>query len=564
MGYLISFVLVFQFITFSLFSCTTMLITKGATKDGSVIVAHTDDDEFGDQRLVYVPAKDYPKNAKRPLYKFDTSNYPRYVGTSLSTAYDLSNYPATKPLGYIDQVEHTYAYIEGNYSIMNEKQLAIGECTNSTYFYFEADKDKRRIAIEDMSRIALERCSSAKEAIILIGALAEKNGYYGWGETLLFADKNEGWVFEISCDPEGTSAIWVAKKIPDGEIFVAANQFRIQDVLQNDPDMLYSSNLFSLAKKYKWLDEKNNLNWLKAVCPGEFDHPYYTLRRVWRAFSLFNPSLNLSPWVDNAYTTYYPFSIKPQKKVDLPDVIRIYRDHYEGTEFDLTKGLAAGPYDCPNRFIGSYDRCDYPNKRKDPLEGAWERSISIYYTGYTYITKLRSWLPDEIGGISWIALDDPYLSCFIPFYAGINTLPKAYQYGSPIEYDNKFAWWGYNIVSNWVSAMYNYALKDVQQMQLSLENSQISKQNEIEKEALSLYKTDKQKAKEYLTSYCTDNADFILKKWWGLAHYLMEKFNNGYINKPKMAQPTGYPKWWLNDVGYKNGPITYEKKKNED
>lgn len=477
-------ILILLLITAEAFSCTTMLITKKATKDGSLIVSHSDDDELGDQRIVCVPPKTHKKGSKRAIYPDITTNYPRYSGKDFAKAYDIKGLKKSEPLGYIGQAEKTYGYIEGNYGIINEYQLSIGECTNSTYFYFDLEKDKRIMGIGQLSKIALERCKKAQEAIILMGALAEKYGYYGFGETLLLADKEEGWVFEISCSPEGTSAIWTAKKVEDGEVFVAANQFRIQDIDPNDPNILYSSNLFDLAKKYNW-NKNGKLNWLKSVCPGEFDHPYYSLRRVWRAFSLINPSLNLSPYVEGPYSTYYPFSIKPQDKLTIQDIMKIHRDHYEGTQFDLTKGLAAGPYGSPNRYIGKYDRVDFPNKLKNKLKGAWERSISIYYTGYVYVTQIRDWLPDSIGGVTWIAYDDPSLSCFIPFYAGITDLPKNFQYGSPVEFDKNFAWWAFNLCANW-TYYFNYAAKEILSKQKQFEEAEFKQQKEIEDKALNI------------------------------------------------------------------------------
>jgi len=554
-------ILILLFISAQAFCCTTMLITKKATKDGSLIISHSDDDELGDQRIVFVPAKTHKKNSKRAIYLDVNTNYPRYVGKETSPAYDIKGYKKSKPLGYIDQVEKTYAYIDGNYGIINEYQLSIGECTNSTYFYFEQDKEKRIMGIGQLSKIALERCKTAKEAIKLMGELAEKYGYYGYGETLLLADKEEGWVFEINCTPNGTSAMWVAKKVPDGEVFVAANQFRIQDIDPNDPDFLYSSNLFDLAKKYNW--EKNKyLNWLKIVCPGEFDHPYYSLRRVWRAFSLINPSLNLSPYVEGPYTKYYPFSIKPEKKITIQDIMVIHRDHYEKTPFDLTKGLAAGPYGSPNRYLGKYDRVDFPNKMTKKLEGAWERPISIYYTGYVYVTQIRDWLPDAIGGVTWIGFDDPHLCCFIPFYAGITNLPNTFQYGSPIKFDKRFAWWAFNLCANW-TYYFNYATKEIISKQKILEENQFEQQEKIENKALSIYKRSPARAKKYLTKYCIKNTNNIVNEWWDLLEFLISKYRDGFINIPKSGQLVGYPNWWLEMAGYQNGPITYEKPNND-
>ncbi|MBI5346274.1 MAG: C69 family dipeptidase [Chlamydiae bacterium] len=549
----------FSFITPKALACTTIIATKEATQDGSIIIAHTDDDEVGDQRIVKINAKDYKKGDKRPIYK-DATLFPRYVGKDRSKAYDTQDAKPFEPIGYIDQVEHTYNYIEGNYGIINEHELAFGECTNSTYFFYDVDPKKRIMGIFTLSQIALERCKKAKEAIVLMGELAEKYGYYGFGETLLVGDTEDAYVFEISCDPKGESAIWVAKKVPAGEVFVAANQFRIQEIDPNNENFLYSSNLYQIAKEQNWTKDNQLLNWQKSVCPGEFDHPYYSLRRVWRVLSKMSPASNLSPYVESAFTKYYPFSIKPDKKLSVQDVISLIRDHYEGTEFDLTKGLAAGPFGCPNRYIGDYDRVDFPNQMKKPLEGAWERSISIYYTGFSYVTQLRGSLPHGLGGLTWIGFDDPYQTCFIPIYAGVESLPKSFEYGNPQKFDPDFAWWIFNYSANWTDCFYDRIIGEVQKTQTKLEKEEFDNQKMIEEKALQYFSKDPKEGKKYLTTYCRDNANNIVNQWWDLAKFILAKFTDGFDNLPNSGSKLGYPAWWLKDVGYEKGPTSYKEK----
>jgi len=546
------------------FSCTTMLVTKEASNDGSIFVTHSVDDEVGDPRIVYIKAKDFPKGSKRPIFPSSYDRYPRNVGNYFSCVYETEGYPTTKPIGYIDQVLHTYAYFEGNYAIMNEHQLAIGECTNSSKFIFMKPSKDRIFHISTLAIIALERCKEAKEAIILMGKLAEQYGYYGMGETLLLGDKKEGWVFEISCDPEGKSAVWVAKRVPDGEFFVSANIFRIRDVDTNDPDMMYSSNLFTIAKKYKWFDplKGEKLDWLEAVSPGEYNHPYYSLRRIWRIFSLVNPSLNLSPWVKNGYSRDYPFSIKPQKKISLREIMKLHRDYYQGTQFDLSKGLAAGPFECPYRYIGPYDPAQNLVTKGMKIEGAWERPVSIFYCGNVNVNQIRPDLPDPIGGIAWVGLDYPTTNCFVPFYCGIYGLPNSYEYCNPNKFNRDTAWWAYNFVANFAGLKFSYMIKDIRKEQGEIENQEINQIASIDQKALSLYRSNPIKARQYLTKYCINNADQVLKKWWKLADNLIQKYTDGYINHPKIAQEVGYPKWWREKVGYLEGPTTYQKPPN--
>ena len=542
------------------FSCTAIVVTKGATVDGSVIVAQSDDDHMADQRIVFVPAKEHKNGEKRAINPV-AHDYPRDVGKERASVYEHKNFPPSKISGYIDQVKHTYSYFDGTYGIINEHQLAIGEATNVSYYHYNPDKNMI-FDISELSRIALERCKKARDAIKTVGELAEEYGYFDDAETLIFADTDEAWVFEISATPYKKGAMWVAKKVPDGEVFVCANQLRIREIKPNDPDTMYSKNLFKIAKEMNWIQTSGEIkfDWLKSICPGELHHPYYSLRRVWRLQSKINPDLKLSPWVDDAYTKEYPFSIKPAKKLSVHDVMELYRDHYEGTEFDLTKGIAAGPFGCPSRYIGPYEPDQNIGTPPKKTQGAWERSISIFYTGFVHINQLRGWLPDAIGGVSWIGYDEPYTTCFIPFYVGVNNLPDSFQNGSTRHFDKQIAFWTFNFVTNWAQLKYSYMIQDIQKIQKEIELSEITEQESIEKKALSFFQTDEYKAKEFLTSYCNENTSKVLEKWQNLAYFLIEKYTEGYINKPKLHEEVGYPAWWRQEVGYPNGPTSYTKK----
>jgi len=563
-------VLFFLLFCTSIFSASNFLITKGASKCG-VVIGHTDDGIPGDPRIVYIPAKNNKSATNRAVY-LDAVVYPRHVGKK-AHAYDTSDNP-TQPIGHIEETTpHTYAYIEGNYGIINEHQLAMGECTNLSNFTFDYQESVRILGIAELTRIALERCTRAKEAILLMGNLAEKYGYYGDGETLLVGDTEEGWVFEISCSPDGRGAMWVAKKIPDGEVFVAVNQYRIQKISQDDPDVLYSKNLFTLAQKNQWItNNKNSINWQMIVSPGENHHPYAALRRLWRLFQKINPSLNFSPWVQNAFTTVYPFSIKPAHPLDIEEILNLFRDHYEGTEFDLTKGLAAGPYGCPNRNLdSSLESTEMPLLQKriakqdvsvqseiinDDSTGAWERAISVPYIVYSYITQSRKDLPDPIGGKVWIGFAEPYNTCYIPCHVGIADLPDYFNKGNPILYDEQFGLLPFKLVSNWITCCYSCAIEDVKFKQRQLERAEISYQDSFEQ---SLLFENSENIKTLLTSYCKKNTQDIIDKWWNLFYLIVAKYSDGFINIPKVGTRIGYPQWWKDQVGFKKGPTTYNK-----
>ena len=559
-------------LTLPAWACTTTIVGKSASADGSVLVSHSEDG-LSDPSVVYVPAKDHPEGSLRPVfYSTVALDYKPQWGASethrLNTkdrgpTYDVKGIPASIPLGYIPQVSHTYAYFDGNYGIMNEHQLSIGECTDKAKVHPEPEPGKRIFYSSELSRVALERCKTAREAVLLMGQLIETYGYYGTGETLLVGDPNEGWVMEMAgYDKNGTGGVWVAQRVPDDSFFVAANQFRIRDIRPDASDMLYSKNIFSIAQeKGWWQPEQGLLDFTSVYGDGEFHHPYYSLRRVWRAQMLAAPSLELSPWAEGPYTRQYAFAVKPDKQLSPRDVFAIHRDNYEGTEFDLTKGLAAGPFGDPNRFEGNAESVADKEGRLTPLNGEFERPLNIYRCVYSYVNQSRNGLPDAIGGVMWIGMDRPGTTTFMPFYAGATTLPASLQHADILSFDKNSLWMSFNYVANYAMLKYSYMIQDIHAVRDKYESAAFHKQPSLEKEALALWNSGKrQEARELLTQYSQDNAQALLKDWWKLSEDLYLKYNDGYINDQKsLAQPVFYPSWWLQKVGYENGPTSYEK-----
>ncbi|MBN3038697.1 MAG: C69 family dipeptidase [Candidatus Omnitrophica bacterium] len=556
-------------------ACTTILVTKGASEDGSVMVAHSDDSELFDQRLAYVPAADHEPGSMRPVYydaaalgdrpQYHGYELNRYVGTERGPTYVDPDKPQSIPLGYIPQVEHTYAYFDASYAVMNEHQLMFGECTDGTKIQPEPVPGKLIFYSAELSRVAVERCKKAREAVELIGHLIETYGYYGTGETLPIGDTEEGWIIEMAPSPEGEGGLWVAKKVPDGEIFVAANELRIREVDPDDPDMLYCDKLHEIAQKHGWWKPQDGkLDWLKTVSQGEYNHPYYSLRRVWRLQSRIAPSKAKSPWVKDGYAKEYPFSIKPDKKLSVRDVMGLYRDYYQDSEFDLSNGIAAGPFGCPYRYPGPQDAKGDTNDQDAEMEGAWERPISIFRCGFSYVCQGRGWLPDPIGGLLWFGPDEPMSTCYVPFYAGVQNIAEPYYTCDTTSFSEKSAWWAFNFVANWAALKYSYMIKDIQEKQNEIELAEIESIKKMDQQALEIYKDDPQKATDMLTAFCKTQANQVVKDWWEFAWGLVARYDDGYVNEPgKMAQELGYPQWWLKQTDYDKGPVTYEKKEEE-
>ncbi|MCL5807654.1 MAG: C69 family dipeptidase [Deltaproteobacteria bacterium] len=553
-------------------TCTTTLTGKKASADGSVMVSHSDDG-LSDARLIYVPAMDHRPGSLRPVFyshcaldfkpQWGASETQRIVTRDRGPGYDTTGDPSSVPLGYIPQVRHTYAYFDANYGIMNEHQLSIGECTNKAKVHPEPEPGKRIFYSAELSRVALERCRTAREAVTLMGELIEKYGYYGTGETLIVADPGEGWVMEMAgYDMNGTGGVWVAQRVPDDGFFVAANQFRIREIRRNAADMMFSGNIFAVAEKQGWWKPGDGpLDWTSVYGDGEFHHPYYSLRRVWRAQSLAAPSLNLAAWVEGPFTKIYPFAVKPDQKLTVENIFAIHRDNYEGTEFDLTKGLAAGPFGNPNRFEGQAEGVADKEGRLTPLKGEFERPLNIYRCVYAYVNQSRHWLPDAIGGLTWFGPDRPATAVLMPFYAGATTLPAPIQKGDILSFNRESMWTAFNYVANYAMLKYSYMIKEIQAVRDRLEARFFGTQQEVEEEALALWKKgDKKGARSLLTRHADEQALNVLREWWLLSEHLYIKYNDGYLNtKAGIAQAVFYPAWWLKLVGYQDGPTSYEK-----
>lgn len=546
------------------FGCTTFGITKSASTDGSVLVGHSNDG-FGPGDVAsiiredmvifsYVPAQNFTPGSKRPI-PYDPNSGGEFLGSGATSDVDEII------IGNISQVNHTYGYLTGSYGMINEHQLMSGECTDYAKIHPDAEQGKRIFYSSELSNIALERCKTAREAVELIGSLIDEYGYYGTGETLIFGDPTDVWVIEMcGGTPSGTGGYWVAQKVPDGQVFVAANEFRIREIDANNPDQIFSKNLFSDAQTMGWWNPDNgSLDWTTTFGAGEYSHPYYSLGRVWRIFDKIAPSQNLSPYVEGPFTTAYPFSIVPDKPINVTEALNLFRDHYEGTEFDLTVPPAGGPFGNPYRNWGPNDSHDllYSGELKP---GAWPRPISTDPCGYSYVAQARDWMPDGVGGVCWLGLSSPAETCYAPFYAGITKLPAPYQNGSHWDFDLNTAFWPFEIVQNWARLMYVEMIPVIKAEQVRLEGGAFSRQADIEQQAGDLYKKDELLARAFLTNYTNVTAMENLESWKRLFEKLVVTYRNGQYNdvQNKTITNIGYPDWWLEYAEYQYGPRVYD------
>lgn len=266
-------------------ACTTILVTKGASSKNvsSCFVSHTNDGEGNtDGRLVKVPPRVFDLPAKRPIFASHL-NFPRYVGSERGA----DNYPRipnyqeveSQPIGYIDEVEKTYGIFEAAYGVGNDQGLVMAESTCEGIFGARPrPQGKALFSIEELTKIALERTATAVEAVKLMGALAEKEGFYGAGfeglaESLLVADPEEGWIFHVLPDNTGASAVWAAQRVPDGHVAVVANSFVIREMDLSDPEnFLGSTNIETIALELNLWKRGTPFDFSRIYSKGEYNH----------------------------------------------------------------------------------------------------------------------------------------------------------------------------------------------------------------------------------------------------------------------------------------------------
>ncbi len=518
-------------------ACTNLLVSKGATADGSTMITYAADAGGFMERLFYLPETTHPDDAMLEVHDWDTGKY----------------------LGDIKQAKHTYRVV-GN---MNQHQLTIGETT------FSGLTDYRDttgiIDYGSLMRITLQRAKTAREAIRVIDELTSEYGYYSTGESFSIADPNEVWIMDMHPKGVGNKGIvWVARKIPDGYIAAHANQSRIRKIIKNDPEnCLYSDDVISFAKSEGIAKEHNGeFSFADTYNPLDPGGVLYCEGRVWRFYDLAAPSQDLSEdyWRAVEGAEPYPLFIKPDKKIEVKDLQTWMRDHFEGTDYDMTKGLAAGPYGCPYRWKNLSWKLDSDTTQKF----GWERPISTQQTAWSYVAQMRSHLPDEIGGVLWYGVDDAATSCYVPLYSSLQSSPNPYTVGSIKDFSWDSMFWVFNLVANKAYTMYSYISKDIKEVQQDYENKFLSYQPQLEKAAQGLYKTDPDLAANFLSDYSISNAERVHNEWKSLWEYLVVKYNDRYVNdvtksEGRAPEGVGYEQKFLEQV-VKERPGYYDVK----
>lgn len=485
-------------------ACTNVLVTKGASVDGSTIISYSADshDLYGE--LYYWPGREWPEGEMLNVYEWDTGKY----------------------LGQIPQARKTYTVI-GN---MNEHQLTIAETTFGGRS--ELVDTTGIIDYGSLIYITLQRARTAREAISIMADLTEQYGYYSSGESFSIADPNEVWILEMIGKGSGNKGtVWVAVRIPDGYVSAHANQARITTFNRKDKEnVMYSKDVIKFASEKGYFDGKDDeFSFADAYAPLDFEAVRFCEARVWSAFR--NVNSEMDKYVDFALgksDERLPLFIKPEKKVSVRDVQNIMRDTYEGTPLSMSQDPGAGPYSAPYRWrplTWEVDGETYFN----------ERAIATQQTGFTFVAQMRSWLPNPVGGILWFGVDDANMTVFVPMYMGMTSIPENYAQGEAdlLTFSWNSAFWVFNWVANQAYNRYSHMITDIRKVQTELEDKFELYGPIIDEAAAKLYKANPEYAKAFLTDYSHEQSRQTVEKWKKLGEFLMVKYLDGNLHPEK-------------------------------
>ncbi len=534
------FITILLFSGLDLFPCTIIAVGKKASSDGSVIVSHTDCGP--DCRIRVVHGQSFNKGEMAPVHWGIQDIY-----RPLDDFGDV--------IGSIPQVERTYTYFHSAYPHMNEHQLSIAESTTSQRETLKVDMAvcKQIMTVEQAQAFALQRFKTAREATEFIGHLMSKYGFLpscvGESETLVIGDTKEIWIFEVfsvgsDWDPDSgePGAIWAAQRVPEDHALVVANWSIIKEVDETDHDnYMVSSNYMQFAIDKGWYDPQGSkpFIWQEVYAPMVRE---WATSRMWLFYSTYAPGyaswperrLEDGPMMGyNQYIQYveplsiYPTSVRPEHKISVQDVMAFQRSTFEGTIYDMTEDYDWYVPDGKGGMKKSPLATPFPSKDlRELMDINNRRNVARPQGYYGMIAQLRDWLPDPIGGIYWVFLDNAYTSPYVPIYAGTREIAECYKNFDPTTYSNLSACWAIDFVDNLLYLKWQTAIKDVWAVRDPFEARLFSERDSIDSRALEIYKKDPDKALEYLTGYTQSNMKEILGMYNQLHDRLIVKYSN--------------------------------------
>lgn len=492
------------------YACTNLIVGKKASADGSVMCTYNCDG-FGFAAAL------------------------GFYAPGMHAANEMINLRGWGPQSgdrLIPQVPYTYGVV----GLMNDHQVSIVETT------WDGRKELRNpdgwFDYFTLMNITLQRASTAREAIAIMHQLVQEYGYNSTGESFAVCDKEEAWIMELIGKGKGNKGgVWVALRVPDDCITAYANASRIRQFPQaKKPDKklgfcvvegvcMYSADVIDFARQMGYYNGSDaDFSFREAYGPLDFSAIRYCEARVWSFFRHHYNTDEIDSYLPfiNGHTEvidHLPLWIKPDKPVSVRDLMNDMRDHYEGTALDMTADISAGPWGSPyrNQPVNYYS--------SDSTKMFRERPIGCQQSGMTMVCQMRSWLPDEVGGVTYFNLDDATMVAYVPVYCGINRIPEPFrrENNNIREFSTESAFWMNNFVANMIYPRWSAMIGDLRDAQKELEDYYAEDQKKVEEAVIKMTRSDRI---NFLTSKTEQYTDKMMKRWDKLARFLIVKHND--------------------------------------
>lgn len=394
-------------------ACTTILVGKKASYDGSTMIARNDDGRFDTKKLVVI--KNQKKHYHSVISHLDIElpdNPLDYTCTPNVTIDKMGLWGANG----INSENVAMTATE----TITSNPLVLG--ADPYVKYVPAKGNKKAIpgglGEEDLVIVTLPYIRSAREGVIRLGELLKKYGTYE-PNGIAFSDKDEIWWMETIGGHN-----WIARRVKDDEYVIMPNQFGIdyfdwKDAYGEKKEFMCSEGLKELMEKYHM-----DLNLGKEFNPrlafgshDDSDHVYNT-PRAWFMLRYFNPRTYKYVGDDADFTPEsddIPWSAKPEHKITVEEVKYILASHYQGTPYD--------PY----------------SAKENPLKGKY-RSIGINRTDVMAILQIRGYMPKEIAAVEWICFGSNTFNAALPLYINVKDMPAYVSKTTERLDSNNFYW----------------------------------------------------------------------------------------------------------------------------
>ena len=238
---------------------------------------------------------------------------------------------------------------------------------------------------------------------------------------------------------------------------------------------------------------------------------------------------------------HLPLWIKPDKPLSLRDLQADMRDHFEGTPLDMTSDMTAGPWGMPIRPLPMHF------KDSDSIPYYRERPIATQQSGFTMTCQMRSWLPNDVGGVTWFNCDDANMVAYVPLYCCITQVPDCFRPENNLrnEFSDQSAFWMNNWVANMVYPRYSMMIGDLRQAQNELEDYYYADQESVLTAIEKMMPADR---RSYLNNKSIAYAEKMMQRWDKLAKYLIVKYNDQVVKR--VDKEGNFQRWGYETPGY--------------